>query len=275
MRVQFFLSYSTSRLLCNAESAVRLKTPRFEYSAQSNNSLVRTAATDEILITEAPPDCASPEIEALIWRRILVPVQITLPQLHDLLQLVMGWTNSHLHSFEFGERTFGMDGADLEELNMLNEKKFALDEVLGDSLREFLYEYDFGDRWPIWTRKPFGAFVGIVHHDLLNLDCPQIFGQARNQIIGAALRVRATGILIFPIKIETPYGHIPRSMGRQSLAAVDDLMDLLRRKNAAMTVSDPREVGHLNLECLRHGSIAARLVAMAAGAKSLVQLNTG
>ena len=84
-----------------------------------------------------------------------------------------------------------------------------------------------------------------------------------------------TGILIFPIELETPYGHLPRSMGRQSLAAVDDLMDLLRRKNAAMTVSNAREVGHLNLESLRHGSIAARLVAMAAGAKALVQLNTG
>jgi hypothetical protein len=34
------------------------------------------------------------EIEPVIWRRILVPGQITLPQLHDLLQLVMGWTVS-------------------------------------------------------------------------------------------------------------------------------------------------------------------------------------
>jgi hypothetical protein len=87
------------------------------------------------------------EIEPVIWRRVLVPGQITLPQLHDLLQLVMGWTNSHLHSFEVGDRTFGMDGTDLEELNMLNENKFTLDAVLGDSIREFLYEYDFGDSW--------------------------------------------------------------------------------------------------------------------------------
>lgn len=87
------------------------------------------------------------DIEPLIWRRILVPGKITLPRLHDLLQLVMGWTNSHLHSFEIGERTFGMDGTDLEELNMLNEKKFTLDEVLGDSIREFTYDYDFGDSW--------------------------------------------------------------------------------------------------------------------------------
>src|SRR5712672_1706398 len=59
------------------------------------------------------------DIEPVIWRRILVPAKITLPKLHDLLQLVMGWTDSHLHSFEIGDRTFGMDGTDLEELNML------------------------------------------------------------------------------------------------------------------------------------------------------------
>ena len=86
-------------------------------------------------------------IEPLIWRRILVPANITLPKLHDLLQLVMGWTDSHLHSFEIGDRAFSMEGADLEELQMLNEKKYTLDAVLGASIREFVYEYDFGDSW--------------------------------------------------------------------------------------------------------------------------------
>jgi hypothetical protein len=44
------------------------------------------------------------DIEPLIWRRLLVPATITLPTLHDLLQLAMGWTNSHLHSFTFGKQ---------------------------------------------------------------------------------------------------------------------------------------------------------------------------
>jgi hypothetical protein len=87
------------------------------------------------------------DIEPLIWRRILVPAKITLPKLHDVLQLVMGWTDSHLHSFQIGDRAFSMEGADLEELQMLNEKKYTLDAVLGDSIREFVYEYDFGDSW--------------------------------------------------------------------------------------------------------------------------------
>jgi hypothetical protein len=88
------------------------------------------------------------DIEPLIWRRLLVPATIALPKLHDLLQLAMGWTNSHLHSFTFGKKTFGMAGVvDFEELNMLDERKQSLEAALGDSVREFIYEYDFGDSW--------------------------------------------------------------------------------------------------------------------------------
>lgn len=88
------------------------------------------------------------DIEPLIWRRILVPAAITLPKLHDLLQLVMGWTDSHLHSFQIGDRTFSSGPAgELAELEMLNEKKYTLEAVLGDSIREFVYEYYFGDSW--------------------------------------------------------------------------------------------------------------------------------
>jgi hypothetical protein len=79
-------------------------------------------------------------IEPLIWRRLLVPGSITLPKLHDLLQLAMGWTNSHLHSFTFGKKTFGMAGVDdFAELDMLDERKQTLEAALGDSVREFRY----------------------------------------------------------------------------------------------------------------------------------------
>ncbi len=87
------------------------------------------------------------DIEPRIWRQILVPSTIKLPKLHDLLQLVMGWTNSHLHSFQIGDRSYSSAEAELDELQMLNEKKHTLGAVLGDSVHEFLYEYDFGDSW--------------------------------------------------------------------------------------------------------------------------------
>jgi len=41
------------------------------------------------------------------WRRVLVPGDTTLRQLHDLLQIVMGWTDSHLHQFRIGGEQYG------------------------------------------------------------------------------------------------------------------------------------------------------------------------
>jgi len=85
-----------------------------------------------------------------IWRRIIVPAAITLPELHDLLQLVMGWTDSHLHSFTIGNRTYSnaevADG-DLDEMGMLDEAGHTLADLLGATIKTFLYEYDFGDSW--------------------------------------------------------------------------------------------------------------------------------
>jgi hypothetical protein len=87
------------------------------------------------------------DIKPPIWRRILVPGSMKLPALHDLLQLVMGWSDSHLHSFEIGKKTFTVAHDDMEELNMVDEKKYTLGGVLGESVHEFVYEYDFGDGW--------------------------------------------------------------------------------------------------------------------------------
>jgi len=85
-------------------------------------------------------------IEPLIWRRLQVPAAITLPRLHRVLQVVMGWTDSHLHSFRIGDREYSNAG-DLDELNMLDVKGHKLDALLGDTIREFGYQYDFGDGW--------------------------------------------------------------------------------------------------------------------------------
>ena len=42
-----------------------------------------------------------------IWRRIMVPKNITLRKLHEILQVAMGWTDSHLHHFRLGKAYYG------------------------------------------------------------------------------------------------------------------------------------------------------------------------
>ena len=85
-------------------------------------------------------------IEPLIWRRIQVPTAITLPRLHRVLQVVMGWTDSHLHSFRIGDSEYS-NAEDLDELKMLDVKGRKLNALLGETIREFGYQYDFGDSW--------------------------------------------------------------------------------------------------------------------------------
>lgn len=43
-----------------------------------------------------------------IWRRFLVSNTATLEEFHHTIQIVMGWTNSHLHQFISGKARYGM-----------------------------------------------------------------------------------------------------------------------------------------------------------------------
>lgn len=40
------------------------------------------------------------EVRPPVWRRVLVPAAATLAELHEVLQVARGWTDSHLHGFE-------------------------------------------------------------------------------------------------------------------------------------------------------------------------------
>lgn len=86
-------------------------------------------------------------ITPCVWRRVVVPADLLLCHLHELLQLVMGWTGSHLHSFEIGDRLFSAPHLALEDMDMLNEEEYTLEAALGDSIHQFIYEYDFTDNW--------------------------------------------------------------------------------------------------------------------------------
>lgn len=42
-----------------------------------------------------------------IWRRLLVPGSFSLKELHDVLQVAVGWTDSHLHQFAVRGTLYG------------------------------------------------------------------------------------------------------------------------------------------------------------------------
>jgi hypothetical protein len=57
-----------------------------------------------------------------IWRRFLVPADIPLKRLHDCLQAVMGWTDSHLHQFEVRGVLYGVSDRESGVLRVSERK---------------------------------------------------------------------------------------------------------------------------------------------------------
>ena len=83
-----------------------------------------------------------------VWRRVQVLSDITLAKLHRIIQVAMGWYDSHLHQFIVGERYYGVPSIDeFSELELTDEKKARLSQVLSKSKQKMVYEYDFGDGW--------------------------------------------------------------------------------------------------------------------------------
>jgi hypothetical protein len=81
----------------------------------------------------------------MVWRRLLVRGDATLADLHETLQVALGWTDEHLHRFRLHGREFAVprDGAPwFDDARRVRLTRF------GFRLRErFLYEYDFTDGW--------------------------------------------------------------------------------------------------------------------------------
>lgn len=87
--------------------------------------------------------------EPPIWRRFVVDGQTSLGDLHSLIQLVMGWSDSHLHHFVVEGSYYGLQDPELfdEGLGTLDEQSFTLTQVAPGPGGSLVYEYDFGDSW--------------------------------------------------------------------------------------------------------------------------------
>ena len=114
--------------------------------------------------------------EPLIWRRVIVPAEITFKRLHDTIQFAMGWWDSHLYEFDFPEEKLritcddesfdewkyysakyktvkptkkedplGIIGRMLES-KLKKSQSTKIDKYLA-KYTTFEYVYDFGDHW--------------------------------------------------------------------------------------------------------------------------------
>ena len=81
-----------------------------------------------------------------IWRRLLVMESVSLYKLHQIIQVAMGWTDSHLHQFIIGEEYYGVPSSE-DWRPVLDERRYRLNQIAPSENSKFVYEYDFGDSW--------------------------------------------------------------------------------------------------------------------------------
>ena len=112
----------------------------------------------------------------LIWRRVIIPADITFKRLHDTIQFSMDWWDRHLYEFEFPQEKLRItnDGETYEEfkfyqkkykdkaLTNRNDPHGMIAHILETTIRQpqtikidrylekykiITYVYDFGDDW--------------------------------------------------------------------------------------------------------------------------------
>jgi hypothetical protein len=85
-----------------------------------------------------------------IWRRLLVDKATTLQQLHHIIQISMGWTNTHLHEFEVNGYRIAEPNEDIDDdfgIKTIDSSTVTLESIITDIKDKFTYDYDFGDGW--------------------------------------------------------------------------------------------------------------------------------
>lgn len=110
---------------------------KIEYSAKSGVPLYRL----KIELCDISP---------AIWREFIIPSDLTLENLHVVIQTVMGWTDSHLHQFikDNTGYTVRYESVDYwEELECLDYKGMKISDLLCNKGSAIQYLYDLGDYW--------------------------------------------------------------------------------------------------------------------------------
>jgi len=81
-----------------------------------------------------------------IWRTVLVPSDLDLENFHNVIQVAMGWEDSHLHQFIANEKFYGTPDDEFG-MEIEDESKYKLSQLLSKEKDTIIYEYDFGDSW--------------------------------------------------------------------------------------------------------------------------------
>jgi hypothetical protein len=100
------------------------------------------------------------EVTPEVQRVIDVPAAITLDELHDVLQVALGWTDSHLHQYRTDSAVYSVPLDDWDDEGETDERGVRLSALPS----QFTYLYDYGDGWThdVEALGPGGNAAGCV-----------------------------------------------------------------------------------------------------------------
>lgn len=82
-----------------------------------------------------------------VWRRVIIPEMITFAELHEIIQILFGWSGSHLHDFSIPSKNVCIDDGEepWARYHYLEEETLVEQFLLNN--KWIRYTYDFGDEW--------------------------------------------------------------------------------------------------------------------------------
>ena len=108
-----------------------------------NTTQAPAFTTDRVLILRIELKWITPTI----WRQVAVPENITLGNLHLVIQATMGWSDTHLHEFEIIRDSYGASASSSawKPLVSAEQREMLVSALSGK--RTLRYVYDSKDGW--------------------------------------------------------------------------------------------------------------------------------
>jgi len=86
------------------------------------------------------------DIRPPVWRLLLVPADVKLSDLHEIIQAAFDWGDYHLHVFTSDGVDYGVPSPD-DWQPVRDERRARLKDLLKRPRDRMTYVYDFGDSW--------------------------------------------------------------------------------------------------------------------------------
>jgi hypothetical protein len=117
--------------------------PKTWYTGAMNKKTPSNRPQQAYVLRASIKDASPP-----IRRKLSVPADCTLGDLHGILQIAFGWENGHLHSFTVNSVEYGMADTDFDYGDeVADEDTVCLYDLDLQPNQKFSYLYDFGDSW--------------------------------------------------------------------------------------------------------------------------------